>query len=126
MAKLKRLTVTDYKMQSKKEQYTDDATDVFSGEISAVIAYLQGILYRGYTHLNSEKWVDHDYGFEFAMCETKYYKIREETDEEYEKRCESHRKQREMEKVKAGARKAAREVAMRTLALEQRDALGIR
>jgi hypothetical protein len=122
MAKLKRLTVTDYKMQSKKEQYTDDITDIFNGEITGVIAYLKGILDEGYTHLNSEKWVDHNYGCEFAKCETKYYKIREETDGEYEKRCGNHRKQKEAEKVKAEARR----VAMEALTPEQRDALGIR
>ena len=122
MAKLKRLTVTDYKMQSKKEQYTDNATDVFSREISAVIAYLQDILNEGFTHMDSEKWIDYDYGHEYAMCETKYYKIREETDEEYKKRCENLRKQKEAEKVKAEARR----VAMEALTLEQRDALGIR
>jgi len=122
MAKLKRLTVTDYKMQSKKEQYTDDATDGFSGEISAVIAYLQDILNEGFTHMDTEKWVEEEYGHGYAMCETRYYKIREESDEEYEKRCEDHRKRKEAEKVKAEARR----VAMEALTLEQRDALGIR
>lgn len=105
MAKLKKLAVADYKMQSKKEQYTDDATDIFNGEITGVIAYLQGILDGGYTHLNSEKWVEKEYGHELAVCETKYYKVREESDEEYEKRCEDHRKRKEKEKVKAEAKK---------------------
>jgi hypothetical protein len=126
MAKLKRLTVYDYKMRSKKEQYTDDPTDIFDGGISGAIAYLQGILDEGYTHLSSERWVDHDYGHGYAKCETKYYKIREETDEEYEKRCENHRKQKEAEKVKTEARRAAMDVAREALTPEQRDALGIR
>jgi hypothetical protein len=92
------------------------------GEISAVIAYLQDILNEGFTHMDSEKWIHNDYGHEYAMCETKYYKIREESDEEYEKRRESHRKQKEAEKVKAEARRVAKEA----LTPEQRDALGIR
>ena len=86
MVKLKKLTVADYKMQSKKEQYTDDATDIFNGEISGAIAYLQGILDEGYTHMDSEKCIDTNYGHEFAVCETKYYRLREETDDEYQKR----------------------------------------
>jgi hypothetical protein len=122
MAKLKRLTVTDYKMQSKKEQYTDNATDVFSREISAVIACLQDILHEGFTHMDTEKWVEVEYGHEYAMCETKYYKIREESDEECEKRCEDHRKRKEKEKVKAEAKKKV----MEALTPDQRDALGIR
>lgn len=122
MAKLKKLIVADYKMLSKKEQYTDDTTDIFSGEISGAIAYLQGILDEGYTHMDSEKWIDNDYGNEFAVCETKYYKMSEETNEEYEKRCEDHRKRKEMEKVKAEARRKV----METLTPEQREALGIR
>jgi phosphosulfolactate synthase (CoM biosynthesis protein A) len=109
-------------MQSKKEQYTDDATYVFSGEISAVIAYLQDILNEGFTHMDTEKWVEEEYSHGYAMCETKHYKVREETDGEYEKRCENHRKQKEAEKVKAEARR----VAMEALTLEQRGALGIR
>jgi adenosyl cobinamide kinase/adenosyl cobinamide phosphate guanylyltransferase len=46
----------------------------------------------------------------------------EETDEEYEKRCEDHRKRKEIEKVKAEARRKV----METLTPEQRGALGIR
>jgi len=122
MAKLKKLTVHDYKMQSKKEQYTDNLTDIFNGEITGVIAHLQNILDEGFTRMDTEKWVENEYGHEFAVCETKYYKVREETDEEYEKRCENHRKQTEAEKVKAEARR----VAMETLTPEQRGALGIR
>ena len=122
MAKLKKLTVADYKMQSKEEQYTDDLTDIFNGEISGAIAYLQGILDEGYTHMDSEKWIDNDYGHEFAVCETKYYKVRDETDGECRKRHGDHRKRKEIEKVKAEARRKV----METLTPEQREALGIR
>jgi len=122
MAKLKKLTVADYKMQSKKEQYTDNLTDIFNGEITGVIAYLQDILDEGFTRMDTEKWVENEYGYEFAVCETRYYKVREETDEEYKKRCEDHRKRKEKEKVKAEAKKKV----METLTPEQRDVLGIR
>ena len=122
MAKLKKLTVANYKMQCKKKQYTDDLTDIFNGEISGAIAYLQGILDEGYTHMDSEKGIDNDYGHEFAVCETKYYKVRDGTDGEYRKRHEDHRKRKEIEKVKAEARRKV----METLTPEQREALGIR
>jgi hypothetical protein len=121
MTKLKRLTVADYKMLSKKKQYCDDATDIFSGEISGAIAYLQDILDEGYTHLDSEKWIDNDYGHEFAVCETKYYRLREETDEEYQKRSEEAKERNEREKLKKEAKKKVRE----TLTPEQIKVLGL-
>ena len=121
MSKLKRLTVTDYKMQSKKEQYTDDLTDIFNGEISGAIAYLQGILDEGYTHMDGEKRIDNDYGHEFAMCETKYYRLREETDDEYQERCEEAKERNEREKLK----KEAKKKMLETLTPEQIKVLGL-
>lgn len=122
MTKPKRLTVYDYKMLSKKSQYCDDSSDIFSGEISKVIAYLQDILDEGFTHLETDKRIEYEYGSEYAVCETKYYKIREENDEEYQKRCEDGQKKQEKEKV----RKEARKKVLETLTPEQIEALGIR
>ena len=121
MSKLKRLTVTDYKMQSKKKQYCDDATDIFNGEISGAIAYLQGILDEGYTHMDSEKWIDNNYGHAFARCETKYYRLREETDDEYQKRSKEAKDRNEREKLK----KEAKKKVLKTLTPEQIKVLGI-
>jgi len=121
MTKLKRLIVTDYKMQSKREHYTDDATDIFNGEISGAIAYLQGILDEGYTHLDSEKWIYNDYGHEFAVCETKYYRLRDETDDEYQKRSNEAKERNEREKLK----KEAKKKVLETLTDEQIKVLGL-
>lgn len=101
--------------------WEDDADVTFSGEITGIISYLQGILEEGYTHVETETERYMDYGSSYARSSTKYYKLRPENDEEYKARCAVYRKNNEAVKAKA----AAREAALKALTPEQAKALGL-
>jgi hypothetical protein len=111
MSEMKR-NIRDYKKFKSGEVYESDV-DYFPKEIKEMISFFQGLLEEGYTHLDPHVYTSYDCPF----AKISYYRIREETDEEFEKRL-NYIKEREENERK-------RKETIASLTPEQREALGI-
>jgi hypothetical protein len=111
MSEMKR-TIRDYKKFKGGEVYESDV-DYFPKEIKEMISFFQGLLDEGFTHLDPQVYTSYDCPF----AKISYYRIREETDEEFATRMNVAREREESER--------RRKETIASLTSEQREALGI-
>jgi hypothetical protein len=90
-----------------------DNVEYLPSDLSELIDHLELVKAQGYTSVEREVYVG---AYDYAVAKLKYYKVREETDEELELRLKHERDREERVKVRAEA------IAM--LSPEQRKALG--
>lgn len=91
-----------------------DNVEDLPSDLDELVKHLELIKNQGFTSVERDVYVGE---YDFAVARLKYYKIREETDEEFELRLKRERERQEMNKVRAEA--------MAMLTPEQKRALGI-
>jgi len=83
-------------------------------DLSELINHLQTIKNQGFTSVEKDVFVGE---YDSAVARLKYYKIREETDEEFKLRLKRERERKDINRI--------REEALAMLTPEQKKALGI-
>ena len=109
---MEKRVIRDYKKFNSGEVYESDV-DYFPKEIQELVSFLQGLLEEGYTRIDSRVYTNYDCPY----AKLSYYRLREETDEEFEERVVAAKEREENER--------RRKETIESLTPEQRAALGI-
>jgi hypothetical protein len=105
---------------SYRETHTDYPDQIFSGSIAEVVDYLTRVKEKGFDNVYTSVSANLDeYGEARSSAETRYFRDRPETDEEWTSRVERETQASETRRKD----RAAHRSALAKLTVEERDAI---